>query len=231
MAKNCIQLFPDIDWITHILEVQTSPNINQSIESYTALYEEIFGYLEVVAGKWLRLKGYSEAHDIELASIGLSKVFRDIHKFELQSDEPVRVIKSFKAWAAICSEREWVKKVNIELSLVKDISEDAELVQCQSIEDVLIAAETELAEIERPNVEEALKRKILREELEVVVPDMRDAILETEELKRFGSPNGRGLQGDSQAIAEKYSFSQGSIRTRKSRLVRRVKERFMKESE
>lgn len=225
MAKNCIQLFPDIDWITHIMEVQTSPDINQSIGSCTVLYEEVFCYLLVTARKWLYLKGYSEAHDIELASVGLSKVFRDIHKFDLNSDDSVQVIKSFKVWVGICSEREWIKKIDIELNLAKDVSEDTDLLPVLSIEDMLIEAETE-----RPDNEKILKRKILREELDAVVPDMRDAILETEALKRVGSPNGRGLQGDSQAIADKYSFSQGSIRTCKSRLVRRVKDRFMRES-
>jgi len=231
MTNNCVQLTQDTDWGMVILEVQTAPDMAESSQEYTMLYEAIYGVLITNARKWLISRGYSHAHDQELMSIGLDFVFKVIDKFEVPEKSSEEILRSFKAWALKCSVREWTKRVQLEKCFSQDNTELTFNNQTPSVEDVLIDEEEKSTPQNRSNADIELQRKILCEELDQLPSEMRDALLEIEDLKRPDSPNGRGKQGESKLIAEKYGHTTGSIRTRRSRLASKVKDRFKKESQ
>ena len=229
MTKEAIFDPGEIDWSLVILEVQTAPEGAEFSPDFVRIYEAIFGFLMVNAKKWLLARNYSSAHDIDLASIGFDKALKEITKFDIPNSSSKQILRSFKAWAAICSRREWEKRVNLELTSFKSSYDETQCDQISSIEEDMITKEDIDILNVRPNTEKELKRKILSEELGNLPTDMRDALLETEDLKRIDNPNSRGLQGDSKQIAEKYGYTPGSIRTKRCRLLEKVKSRYEKE--
>ena len=73
-------------------------------------------------------------------------------------------------------------------------------------------------------------RRILHEELEKLPPAMKEALLESEDIKNILQPNARGKQGEAAAIASKHGYKPGAVRTARSRLAAKVNERFEKEA-
>ena len=58
---------------------------------------------------------------------------------------------------------------------------------------------------------------------------MKEALLESEDLKSVEIPNARGKQGEAASIATKHGYKPGAIRTCRNRLLKKVLERFEQE--
>ena len=224
------QLLPDMDWEEVLLEVQTDPGDGLT-ESHGRLYEAIYGLLETAAQKWLRTRHLTEAQDGALVAIGLDKIFRDIEKFSIPDDHCDGIGRAFKAWALICSKREWSKYIRDQKIKEGDIDqEDLLAEEAPSPEDALIALEPTEKQPSRAQAEIELMRRILHEELEKLPPAMKEALLESEDIKNIHQPNARGKQGEAAAIASKHGYTPGAVRTARSRLAAKVNERFEKEA-
>ena len=224
------QLLPDMDWEEVLLEVQTDPGDGLT-ESHGRLYEAIYGLLETAAQKWLRARHLTQAQDGALVAIGLDKIFRDIEKFSIPDDHSNGIGRAFKAWALICSKREWRKYIRDQKSKEGDIDqEDLLAEEAPSPEDALITLETIEKPPSRAQAEIELMRRILHEELEKLPPAMKEALLESEDIKNIHQPNARGKQGEAAAIASKHGYKPGAVRTARSRLAAKVNERFGKEA-
>ena len=224
------QLLPDMDWEEVLLEVQTDPGDGLT-ENHGRLYEAIYGLLETAAQKWLRTRHLTEAQDGALVAIGLDKIFRDIEKFSIPDDHSDGIGRAFKAWAFKCCKREWSKYIRDQKSKEGDIDqEDILAEEAPSPEDALIALETTEKQPSRAHAEIELMRRILHEELEKLPPSMKEALLESEDIKNIHQPNARGKQGEAAGIASKHGYKPGAVRTARSRLAAKVNERFGKEA-
>ena len=219
-----------IDWETLILEVQTDPAGVES-EAFGALYHAIYGYLHTLAQKWLVRHHLSEVQDNALVAIGLDKILKEITKFEPPDDDSAGIGRAFKAWVSRCCEYEWRNNKNIhrELALDSHVLEEWVNHSSPSIEDQLTAEEEGASSVSLRQQTRSKQREILDEELHRLPEAMRDAILESEDLKSIDKPAGRGKNGEAVVIASKYGLTQGAIRTARSRLVKKVGERFRKE--
>ena len=224
------QLLPDMDWEEILLEVQTEPGDGLT-ESHGKLYDAIYGLLYTNAQKWLRSRHLTEAEDGALVAVGLAKIFRDIEKFSIPNDHSDGIGGAFKAWALLCCKREWSKHIRAQQSMSTNIEEEELLTEdSPSPEEILLALENSDKPPSRAQAEIELMRKILHEELEKLPPSMKEALLESEDIKNIQQPTVRGKQGEAAAIASKHGYKQGAVRTARSRLATKVKERFEKEA-
>ncbi|MCU7919821.1 MAG: hypothetical protein KZQ95_15900 [Candidatus Thiodiazotropha sp. (ex Epidulcina cf. delphinae)] len=230
MSMNTLPLQSDIDWETLILEVQTDPAGPES-EAFGNLYTAIYGYMSTIAKQWLERHRLSEVQDHALVALGLDKVLKEIGKFEIPDDEPTGIGLAFKGWVSTCCEREWTNNKNIhsKVALESHVLEEWEKNSCQSVEELLITEEEDTTSLSSRQQTISKQRHILNEELDRLPEAMRDAILETEDLKSIENPTGRGLKGETAAVASKYGLTPGAIRTARCRLAKRVEERFLKE--
>ena len=73
--------------------------------------------------------------------------------------------------------------------------------------------------------------KALEDELNKLPPAMKEALLDSEDLKSVENPNARGKQGEAASIASKYGYTPNAVRTRRTRLLGKVQNRFKKEVE
>jgi len=230
MNENAYLLQSEIDWETLILEAQTAPAGLES-EAFGCLYVTIYGYMRTLAQKWLERHQLSEVQDNALVAIGLDKILKEISKFDPPNDDSAGIGRAFKGWVSTCCEREWGNNKNIhrELAFDSHMLEEWEKNSCSSVEEQLITEERGLSSISSRQQAIYEQRQMLNEELSRLPEAMRDAILESEDLKSVDRPKGRGLKGEAAAIASKHGLTTGAIRTARSRLVNRVKERFPKE--
>lgn len=230
MSDNAYLLQSEIDWETLILEVQTDPTGVES-EAFGRLYVASYGYLCTLAQKWLERHQLSEVQDNALVAIGLDKILKEIGKFEAPDDDSAGIGQAFKGWISTCCEREWGNNKNIHRELVLDSHalEEWGKNSCPSVEEQLIAEEGGVSSISLRQQTIAEQKQILNEELNRLPEAMRDAILESEDLKRVDNPAGRGKKGEAAAIASKYALTPGAVRTARSRLVNRVEKGFLKE--
>jgi len=230
MPENPYQLKSEIDWETLILEVQTTPAGVES-EAFGCLYAAIYGYLHTLAQKWLARHQLSEVQDNALVAIGLDKVLKEICKFETPDDDSAGIGRAFKGWLSKCCEREWNNNKNIhrDLALDSHVLEDWGENSCPSVEEQLITKERGVSSISLRQQAISKQRQILNEELKRLPEAMRDAIVESENLKSIDNLGGRGKKGEAAAIASKHGLKPGAIRTARSRLGKRVEERFLKE--
>lgn len=230
MSENAYLLQAEIDWETLILEVQTDPAGVES-EAFGKLYGVIYGYLRTIAKKWLARHQLSEVQDDALVAIGLDKVLKEISKFETPDDDSAGIGWAFKGWISRCCEREWSSNKNIhrELALDSHVLEEWDKNSCPSVEEQMITKERGEPSISLRQQTISKQRQILNEELMRLPEAMRDAIVESEDLKSIDNLAGRGKKGEAAAIASKHGLKPGAIRTARSRLGKRVEERFLKE--
>lgn len=221
------QLMPDMDWEETLLEVQTDPGDGLT-ESHGRLYEAIYGFLEITAQKWLRTRHLTQALDGALVAIGLEKIFRDIEKFSIPDDCSDGIGRAFKAWALVCCKREWGKYIKSQQDNPKEAEALTE--EAPSPEKILLAQEATRKPPTRTQAEKMMMRQILHEELEKLVPTMKEALLESEDIKNIRKPGARGKQGEAASIAAKYGHTPSAVRTTRSRLAKKVRERFEKEA-
>ncbi|MBR9871482.1 MAG: hypothetical protein GYB26_10110 [Gammaproteobacteria bacterium] len=230
MSEQAQLLMVEMDWEETLLEIQTEPS-NELTESHWRLYEALYGLLEVAARKWLHARQLVEARDGALAAVGIDKIFRDIGKFNIPDDSSEGIGRAFRAWAIICCRNEWGKQSGIlkdeAWDPTKHLEDDTRA--SPSPEDLLAALDPPDQPPSRSQTERALRQRILEEELAKLLPSMKDAILATEELKSVSQPNARGKQGEAATIAEAHGHTPGAVRTARSRLLKRAKERFEKE--
>lgn len=225
MSENAQQLEPEIDWETLILDVQTSPEVESS-EAFGYLYDRLYGFIHTLAKKWLERHYLSEAQDNALVAIGLDKILNEICKFDIPEDDSDGIGRAFKSWVSICCRREWSSSKHIHRELPLD---EVGMDSHPSIEEELVSAEAEGSiNTERQQAIE-VQRQILNDELDRLPESMREAILETEDLKAIENLTGRGRKGEAAAIASKHNLTPGAIRTARCRLGNRVKQRYQKE--
>ena len=207
------------DWIELILEVQTEPEEGLA-ESHGRLYELIYAPLALHARRWLETRSLAEVENDALVSVAVDKTFRDIGKFEIRDDCPVKVERSFKAWVNRCAEHEWSKWLRSTLSSKSVPFEEA----MESEDFQLLSPEQEEETPTERSAERELMKRALEEELNKLPLPIRAAILETVGVADVSNPGARGPAGETARIAEKYGYTPQAIRTRKSRLVQRVRE-------
>lgn len=220
----------EIDWETLILEVQTDPAGVES-EAFGRFYIAIYGYMRTLAQKWLERRQLSEVQDNALVAIGLDKVFKEISKFAPPDDDSDGVGRAFRGWISTCCEHEWRNSKNIHKELAFDahMLEEREKNSCPSVEEQLVAEESGTFSVSLRQQAIYAQRQILNEELNRLPEAMRDAILESEDQKNVKNLKGRGVQGEVASIASKHGLTPGAIRTARSRLAKKTKERFEKE--
>jgi len=230
MPENANLLPSEIDWETLILEVQTDPSGVES-EAFGRLYVAVYGYLHTLAQQWLARHQLSEVQDNALVAIGLDKILKEITKFVAPDDDSAGIGRAFRGWISTYCEREWCKNKNIhrELALDSHPLENWEKSSSPSVEEQLVAKERGASTISLRQQDISKQGQILSEELNQLPEAMRDAILESEDLKSIDNPAGRGKKGEAAAIASKHGLTPGAIRTARSRLAKRVEERFQKE--
>lgn len=230
MPEQLGRLKKEIDWGELLLEIQTEPG-SELTDNHFLLYEYLYGRLEVGARKWLSRRRLSESQDGILAAIGIEKIFRDIGKFAIPDDCSDGVRKAFTAWALICSEREWIKEKALMLQRKLSSLGDTELEETASPspEELLILRENANDAPCRAVTERALMKQILDEELNKLQPEMKKALLETEDEKRPDKPTARGESGVAAQIARRHGYNPGAVRTARTRLLNKVEERFQQE--
>lgn len=228
MTQETVQpIATETDWPNLIEDAQTDPEGLQG-EAAQRLFLEIYPWINQLAGVWLRSHRYSEAHEGALVSLGVEHVLRKLDRFEIRSEDPGRVGRSFKAWVTKSCRRRWTDEITKipEESFDPSELEEMEGRTAPSPEALLEEEQTP----ERTLPELALMRRIVREELEALPEHMADAIRETEALKDPQRPNARGRTGESAAIADRYHLTPTAIRTARSRLIKRIQRRYEKES-
>lgn len=222
----------EVDWEELILEIQTAP-VDGLTESHGILYDAIYGLITVRAQQWLENHHLAQAHDGALTAIGIDKIFKEISKFTIPEDASAGIRKAFIAWALKCSEREWSRPkyqlTQTEISIAPDTIEETYQSTSPSPEEVLITEVSSITPVSRSVTEKALKLRILEEELNKLQPAMKEALLESEDLKSVENPNARGKQGEAASIATKHGYKPGAIRTCRNRLLKKVLERFEQE--
>lgn len=223
---------PDvIDWEELILEAQTDPCGVTSSDAFGQIYDELHDYVWVMAKNWLSTHQLSEAHDGTFAAVAWDLIAKLLPtKFKIPDRDPNGICNAFKAWVGTCCKHEWERR-KIELA---DTTVDPVAVnhlqittptEISSLEDTLCSTEP----VSSKMTDGQLKRKILEEELGKYIESMRDAILETIDLKDISNMNSKGKHGEAAAIAEKYGHKPNAVRTRLFRLREKVKERYEKE--
>lgn len=231
MTKQAAQLVVATDWGELLLEIQTTPDSGLT-DSHGQLYAGVYGSLHVCAQRWLSNRRLSESRDNELVAIGLDKIFRDIAKFKIPNDDPEVIRRKFIAWALKCSEREWGKQKGLMRPQLCEfaIVENDEEFSPPNPESIWIELEDSPKLPLRPVTERALMKRILAEELNRLAPAMKLAVLETTDIKCVKKPKARGESGTAEEIASKHGYNAGAVRTARSRLSQRVKERFQQEA-
>lgn len=217
------------DWALVILEVQTDP-AGMACPTFGQLFELLYDYIEAIARVWVRRRGVHDDAVEELAAAGWDKVVSKIQKFTAPSDNSEEVRKAFKAWVGTCCRREWNRIAENQHEHATDPQELDEIPQ-----DSFISDETNDS-TEHQNPEQACRervmaaaRTILHQELAKMPQPLRDAILETEDCKSVSNPSARLRTGETAAIAAKYGYTPGAIRTHRNRLAKRARERFESE--
>jgi len=230
MLEQAKTLKVEIDWEELILEIQTDPG-DELTDNHWTLYETVYGSMVVSARRWLENRNLTEARDGALAAIGIDKIFKIIDKFDIPDDDSSGIGRAFKAWALKCCAREWSKQKDLlrEVELDSDKFNQFHSGIFPSPEEVLIAEVPSNKPVSRPVTDRALIKRILAEELNRFPQSMKEALLESEDLKSVENPNSRGKQGEAANIAEKYGFTQGAIRTSRSRLLKKIRDRFEQE--
>jgi DNA-directed RNA polymerase specialized sigma24 family protein len=221
---------PALDWETLILDAQTDPG---GIEGAAcqSLYFEIYSWIEVLAVRWLRASYRSEAEDSALVAIGTLAVLEKVGQFEIRDSDQASLGRMFKAWVATVCKNEWKNnaKKSLEIGTTPEDLEGLDQRSAPSIEDALIAEEDSSDPPQRNREDQAACRSILDEELNRLNEPMRNAILETEDLKDLSRPGVRGRQGEAAEIAHRYGLKPATVRANRKRLKDRAKARFSKE--
>jgi hypothetical protein len=215
------------DWGDVILEVQTDP-AGSSSAALGVLFNLLYGYIETLAKVWLRKHRKCEEVPGDLAALGWDTISGRISKFTTPDDCPAGIGRAFKAWVGKCCNREWNRRFSERLEQTMAEDELSQVAWAPSAEELVISIDDPTDRKQGSDLAQFASR-LLQEELGKLLEPMRDAILETEDHKSLASPGARGKTGVSTAIAAKYGFTQTAIRTARSRLGQRVKERFAKE--
>ncbi len=215
------------DWALVILEVQTDP-AGPSSAALGQLFRLIYGYIQTLAKFWLKRNRRLEGQYDDLAAFGWDKVTSGIEKFDIPNDAPVGVGRAFKGWVGTCCEREWTRLGAEQRELAVDPAELSDLALAPSPEQ-LVCAEEE-SPVDSPDLKaKQFVERLLQQEMAKLLEPMREAVMETEDCKSVANPQARGKAGESAAIAAKHGLTQNAVRTARSRLVQRVKDRFDKE--
>jgi hypothetical protein len=216
------------DWEEVILEVQTDP-AGSSSTSLGVLFNILYGYIQTLAKVWLRQHRTCEEVPGDLAATGWDTITSHISKFRIPDDCSAGIGKAFKAWVGKCCKRAWNRRFSERLEQTMTEDELNQVVWAPSAEELLTGTDELNDEKQGSDPAAQFASRLLQEELGKLIEPMRDAILETGDHKSLSSPAARGKTGESAAIAAKYGFTQNAIRTARSRLGQRVKERFTKE--
>lgn len=231
MSLQATQSETSFDWEEVIMDIQTHPG-EELCGSHWLLYAAIYGVLSVAADNWLEGRRLSSAEDGALVAIGLDKIFQNISKFNIPNDHPSGIGKAFKAWCVKCCKNEWSKYAN------SNLEDSIDPMEIQRLDDrPTLPLEKALSNQEsaktpsRSDVERKLMRKVLEDELDQLPPTMKDALLDSEDLKSVENPNARGKKGEAASIASKYGYTPNAVRTRRSRLLVKVQDRFEKEAQ
>jgi hypothetical protein len=216
------------DWEEVILEVQTDP-AGSSSAALGVLFNLLHGYIETLARVWLRKHRSCEEVPGDLAATGWDTISSHISKFKIPDDGSAGIGRAFKAWVGTCCNRAWNRNFSERLEQTMAENELSQIAWAPSAEDLVTCTDEPTDGQPRSDPTAQFGSRLLQEELGKLIEPMRDAILETEDHKSLLSPAARGKTGQSAAIAAKYGFTQNAIRTARSRVVQRVKERFAKE--
>jgi hypothetical protein len=220
--------FPVPDWEELILDAQTDPGGIDG-EACSKLFYEIYWWIEEQAKRWLKATNRAEVEDSALLAIGTKAVLEKIDKFEPRSEDQDSLGRMFKAWVGKVCVNEWRNnaKKSFEESMPPDELEQQRFTP--SIEDVLIAEEDSSDPPQRNREDQGVCRNIVKEELKRLNEPMRNAILETEDLKDLSRPGVRGRQGEAAEIAHRYGLKPATVRANRKRLKDRAKDRYSKE--
>ncbi|MBT3024139.1 MAG: hypothetical protein KUF77_11675 [Candidatus Thiodiazotropha sp. (ex Lucina aurantia)] len=210
MKVKTAQDLPVFDWADLILEAQTAPD-GEVEQAHGALYVAIHPWVDEITAQWAKSKGIAECHVDDLYALGIAHVFEKLHKFESQTEDPVRLTRKFRAWIAIICRNRWIDEYRKQ---VKDF--DRFKADRAADEDTPWNSEA----ISRNKKEEMRINAAYQYCLGKLPTPMQSAILETEALRieQGTIKNARGKAGEANAIAEKYGYKPDNVRQARRRL-------------
>jgi hypothetical protein len=228
--NGSITVLDVIDWEELILEAQTDPCGVENSEAFSQIYIELCGYMDTLSKNWLETHDLSEAYDGAFIAVGWALIIKQLHKFKIPNDDSTGICLALRAWIGKCCSREWNRRQHELMGTPPDPAATNHLLgtiqtSCPSPEEGLCESDNDCPD----TADRILMRKILCEQLREMPESMRDAILETMDIKDISNLDARGKQGEAAAIAEKHGHKPNAVKTRIHRLKEKVKERFDKE--